>query len=137
MLCLVAANFVRSHTADGALWFRDGFHQLYLCLYCVGFSTRKTLTVTNTSDVPLTYHASVPDDGSRPPVCFDQRIVNNHCHDREQTECDTTDLCDEQPPADAPDACDEQPWGSDELAAHNPEEQAQRPETGSGRPSSR
>lgn len=38
----------------------------------VGFTSAKTVTMTNTSNVPLTYHAGVPNDGSQPAVCFDR-----------------------------------------------------------------
>lgn len=40
----------------------------------LGFTSSKTLTVSNTSHVPLNYHAYVPNDGSTPPICFDQLV---------------------------------------------------------------
>jgi len=45
---------------------------------CIGFTSARTVTLTNTSDVPLSFHAHVPDDGSGPSVCFDQLATTVH-----------------------------------------------------------
>lgn len=39
---------------------------------CVGFTSARTVTLSNMSDVPLTFRAHVPDDGSGRGVCFDR-----------------------------------------------------------------
>ena len=51
----------------------------------------KTVTLTNTSDVPLNYHAYVPNDGTQPPVCFDQ-LTSSERQDDDEPESDEPDI---------------------------------------------
>jgi len=62
----------------------------------VGFSSARTLTLSNSSDVPLTYCAFVRDDGSRPPVRFDHLVDADEDPDCCQPNAEIVEL-DEEP----------------------------------------
>ena len=64
-----------------------------VCLF-VGFTSARTVTLTNTSDVTLTFHAHVPDDGSGPSLCFDKLATV-------QNQSDDDAVCEEPPPGGA------------------------------------
>ena len=82
---------------------------------CLGFSSAKTVTVSNTSDVQLHYHALVPNDGSRPPVCFDRLVSSD---DRSEYDEPDVEMISE-----------EQPTGS-ETAVTKPKEFTVQPSSG-------
>ena len=76
---------------------------------CAGFTSAKTLTLSNLSDVPLNYHAFVPNDGSQLPICFD-RLYSSERQSDDKPESDEpdTELVDEQEPR-GPEAGDTKP----------------------------
>ena len=74
----------------------------------LGFSSSKTLTVSNTSHVPLNYHAYVPNDGTAPPICFDQLVSfekqsDDHPASNDQLVSDDQPVYGDQPVSDEPD----------------------------------
>jgi len=68
-----------------------GLIRCYYLAVCLGFTSCKTLILTNTSDIPLNFHAYVPNDGSQPPICFDQPC-SCECQCDNKTESDEPNI---------------------------------------------
>jgi len=64
----------------------------------LGFTSSKTVTLSNTSDVPLNYRAYVPNDGNQTPICFDLLSVSeSQCDELVSDEPDVDVISEEQP----------------------------------------